>query len=190
MRFSRAIAHVEAHNYQNKAQIELRKFLAHAHNQKKEEAYESLMMRKDYSERAMVLMEVDEVRQRNFDANNAQYQAWYHILFGEYNEAETQLNTLYSIVSKRQSPTALDHYSAMMGMVRLFQGDSAGSLSYFNENIDTENYQYYSYFKALALQAAGQNAVARDIFNKIANYNFNGLGVSLVRSLAKKQLKS
>ena len=176
--------------YQNKAQIELRKFLAHAHNQKKEEAYESLMMRKDYSERAMVLMEVDEVRQRNFDANNAQYQAWYHILFGEYNEAETQLNTLYSIVSKRQSPTALDHYSAMMGMVRLSQGDSAGSLSYFNENIDTENYQYYSYFKALALQASGQNEVAKDIFNKIANYNFNGLGVSLVRSLAKKQLES
>jgi len=176
--------------YQNKAQIELRKFLAYAHNQKKEEAYESLMMRKYYAEKALAKMEVDEVIQRNFDSNNAQYQAWYHILFGEYNEAETQLNTLYSIVSKIQSPTALDDYSAMMGMVRLFQGDSAGSLSYFNENIDTENYQYYSYFKALALKSAGKDILARDIFNKIANYNFNGLGASLVRSLAKKQLNS
>ena len=78
----------------------------------------------------------------------------------------------------------------MMGMVRLFQGDSAGSLSYFNENIDTENYQYFSYFKALALRAAGKDIEARDIFNKLANYNFNGLGASLVRSLAKKQLNS
>ena len=180
----------EVQIYQNKAQIELRKFLAYAYNQKKEEAYESLMMRKYYAEQAMAKMEVDEVIQRNFDTNNAQYQAWYHILFGEYNEAETQLNALYSIVSKIQSPTALDHYSAMMGMVRLFQGDSAGSLSYFNENIDTENYQYYSYFKALALRSAGEDVVARDIFNKIANYNFNGLGASLVRSLAKKQLGS
>ena len=176
--------------YQNKSQIELRKFLAYAHNQKQEEAYESLMMRKNYAKQAMAIMEVDEVIQVNFDYNNAKYQAWYHILFGEYNKAETQLNTLYSLVSKIQSPTALDDYSAMMGMVRLFQGDSAGSLSYFNENIDTENYQYYSYFKALALQAAGQNTVAEDIFNKIANYNFNGLGVSLVRSLAKKQHES
>ena len=180
----------EVQIYQNKAQIELRKFLAYAYNQKKEEAYESLMMRKYYAEQAMAKMEVDEVIQRNFDTNNAQYQAWYHILFGEYNEAETQLNALYSIVSKIQSPTALDHYSAMMGMVRLFQGDSAGSLSYFNENIDTENYQYYSYFKVLALRSAGEDVVARDIFNKIANYNFNGLGASLVRSLAKKQLGS
>ena len=174
----------------SKSQIELRKFLAYAHSQKQEEAYESLMMRKNYAKQAMAKMEVDEVSQANFDYNNAKDQAWYHILFGEYNKAETQLNTLYSIASKIQSPTALDEYSAMMGMVRLFQGDSAGSLSYFNENIDTENYQYFSYFKALALRAAGKDIEARDIFNKLANYNFNGLGASLVRSLAKKQFNS
>ena len=174
----------------SKSQIELRKFLAYAHSQKQEEAYESLMMRKNYAKQARAKMDVDEVSQANFDYNNAKDQAWYHILFGEYNKAETQLNTLYSIASKIQSPTALDEYSAMMGMVRLFQGDSAGSLSYFNENIDTENYQYFSYFKALALRAAGKDIEARDIFNKLANYNFNGLGASLVRSLAKKQLNS
>ena len=173
-----------------KAGIELRKFLAYAHNQQKEEAYESLAQRKIYAERAMGLMEVDEIRQRNYDATNAQMEAWYHILFGDYSAAEKKLVELYSIVSEIESPTALDEYSGLMGMVKLFGGDARGALDQFSENINTENYQYYSYFKAVALRAAGQEDAATKIFEQIANYNFNGLGVSLVRTLAAEQLSS
>lgn len=176
--------------FNGKAAVELRKFLAYAHNQQKEEAYESLMLRKSYAEQAMSLMEVDDVRQRNFDSNNTRMEAWYHILFGEYNEAEDKLAKLHSIVNNIQSPTALDDYSAMLGMVHLFRGDPKGAVEYFDENINTENYQYYSYFKALALLGSGQEKTATEIFQQLANYNFNSLGSSLVRSLAKKQLKS
>jgi hypothetical protein len=77
-----------------------------------------------------------------------------------------------------------------MGMVKLFGGDARGALDQFSENINTENYQYYSYFKAVALRAAGQEGAAAEIFEQIANYNFNGLGVSLVRTLAAEQLSS
>ena len=171
-----------------KANIELRKFLAYAHNQQKEEAYESLILRKSYAQQAMGLMEVDEVRQRDFDSINTRMEAWYHILFGEYNKAEEKLAKLHSIVSNIQSPTALDDYSAMLGMVHLFRGDPNGAIGYFNENINTENYQYYSYFKALALRGSGQEDSATEIFQQLANYNFNSLGSSLVRSKAKKQL--
>ncbi|SVA89528.1 uncharacterized protein METZ01_LOCUS142382 [marine metagenome] len=172
-----------------RANVELRKFLAYAHNQQKEEAYESLMLRKSYAQQAMGLMEVDEVRQRDFDSMNTRMEAWYHILFGEYNEAENKLAKLHSIVSNIQSPTALDDHSAMLGMVHLFRGDPKGAVGYFNENINTENYQYYSYFKALALQGSGQEESATEIFRQLANYNFNGLGISLVRSLAKQRLE-
>ena len=75
-------------------------------------------------------------------------------------------------------------------MVRLFSGDVAGSLPYFNENINPENYQYYGYFKGLALKQAGQEEDARAIFDYIANYNFNSWEAAIVRSLAKKQLGS
>lgn len=172
-----------------KANVELRKFLAYAHNQQKEEAYESLMLRRNYAKQAMRLMEVDEVRQRDFDSINTRMEAWYHILFGEYNKAENKLAELHSIVSNIQSPTALDDHSAMLGMVHLFRGDPSTASGYFNENINTENYQYYSYFKALALQGSGQEDSAKEIFQQLANYNFNSLGSSLVRSLAKKRLE-
>ena len=175
---------------QQKARVEFMRFLAYAQNQQKEEAYSALNARKSYSAAAMALMEVDEVIQRNFDFVNARNEAWYHILFGEYDKAEEQLTKLYSIASKIQSPFALDSYNALSGMVRLFSGDAQGALSYFNDNIIPENYLYYGYFKGLALKGAGENTKAEEIFNYIANYNFSGWGEALVRSLAIKQLES
>jgi len=117
-------------------------------------------------------------------------EAWHYILFGEYNRAEEQLKKLYPIASKIQSPSALDNYNALSGMVSLFSGDASGSLSSFNENINPENYQYYAYFKGLALKQAGQEKEAMAIFDYISNYNFNSWEAALVRSLAKKQLNS
>ncbi len=175
---------------QQKARVEFMKFLAYAQNQQEEEASNALKARKNYATAAMTLMDVDEVTQRNFDAFNAQMEAWYYILFGEYNKAEEQLAELYPIASKIQSPSALDNYNALSGMVRLFSGDAQGAVSYFNDNINPENYQYYGYFKGVALKAVGEDAKAKAIFNYISNYNFNSWQAALVRSLAKKQLES
>ena len=180
----------EASLNQQKARVEFSRFLSYAHNQQKEEAYGALNARKSYAAAAMALMEVDEVTQRDFDLLNARNEAWYHILFGEYDKAEAQLTKLYSIASKIQSPSALDSYNALSGMVRLSSGDAQGALSYFNDNIIPENYLYYGYFKGLALKGAGESAKAKEIFNYIANYNFSGWGPALVRSLAIKQLES
>ena len=175
---------------QQKARVEFSRFLSYAHSQQKEDAYSALNARKSYAAAAMALMEVDEVTQRDFDLLNARNEAWYHILFGEYDQAEEQLAKLHSIASKIQDPSALDNYNALSGMVRLFSGDAQGALSYFNDNIIPENYLYYGYFKGLALKGAGENTKAEEIFNYIANYNFSGWGAALVRSLAIKQLES
>ena len=180
----------EASLNQQKARVEFMRFIAYANNQQKEEAFTALSARKNYATAAMSLMEIDEVIQRNFDSFNAQMEAWHYILFGEYDKAEEQLKKLYPIASKIQSPSALDDYNALSGMVRLFTGDTPGSLSYFNENINPENYQYYAYFKGLALKQAGQEKEAMAIFDYISNYNFNSWEAALVRSLAKKQLGS
>ena len=180
----------EASLNQQKARVEFMRFLSYAHSQQKEEAYGALNARKSYAAAAMRLMEVDEVTQRNFDSFNAQMEAWYYILFGEYSKAEEQLTKLYSIASQIQRPSALDNYNGLSGMVRLFSGDAQGALGYFKENINPENYLYYGYFKGLALKGAGEDAKAKEIFNYIANYNFSGWPPSLVRSLAIKQLES
>ena len=73
-------------------------------------------------------------------------------------------------------------------MIALSNGDPAGALKYLDDNIDTENYQYYSYYKALALKSLDRQEEAVSIFEALANYNFNSWGASLVRTLSKKQL--
>ena len=57
-------------------------------------------------------------------------------------------------------------------MVYVMQGNPKKALEYFNDRITPTNYQYYSYFKALALKATQKEEEANDIFEFIANYNF------------------
>ncbi len=180
----------EASLNQQRARLEFMRLISYSLNQEKEKAYESLMRRQNYAAQGMGLMEVDKVRQRDFDSFNYQMEAWYHILFGEYDQAKIPLDKLYQIVSKIDNPNALNNYNGLSGMVQLFTGNVSGSLSFFTENINPENYQYYSYFKALALKAAGKNQEAQEIFTYIANYNFNSWEAAMVRSLAKEQLNS
>ena len=59
----------------------------------------------------------------------------------------------------------MDNYNALSGMVRLFSGDAKGALTYFNDNINPENYLYFGYFKGLAVKGAGENAKDEEIFN-------------------------
>ena len=173
---------------QQKSRIEFFKFISNAYSQRQDDAYTALNERKKYSTAAMSLMDVDNIQQRNYDATNARMEAWYYILFGEYDSADKKLTDLYSIASKIQSPNALDNYNSLSGMVKLFTGDASGALEYFNDNINPENYQYYGYFKGLALKQVGQTEEANRVFSYLANYNFNSWEASIVRSLAIKQL--
>ena len=185
-----ALGFTDASLNQQRARLEFMRFISFSLNQEKEKAYEALMRRQNYAAEGMRLMDVDEVRQRDFDSFNHQMQAWYYILFGEYDRAKEPLNKLYQIVSEIDNPNALNNYNGLSGMVQLFSGNASGSLSFFTENINPENYQYYSYFKALALRAAGKEQEAKEIFTYLANYNFNSWEAAMVRSLAKERLNS
>ena len=81
-------------------------------------------------------------------------------------------------------------YRAMKGIIALSTGNPTEAIKYLDDKINTENYQYYSYYKGLALKALDRNEEARSIFQALANYNFNGWGASLVRTLSQKQLTS
>ena len=174
--------------YWAKAQFELRKFLAYAHDQNKKDAFSAILAREKNTTKNLGLIDADEIDKRNYSSTNKRMRAWYYILFGEYEKAKKELEDYKIIMEKVKSPDALDHYNAMLGMVRLFTGDGSGALEYLGEEFDVENYPYYSYFRAVALKGAGQSELANDIFLQLSNYNFNDLGVSLVKSLAKKQL--
>ena len=159
-----------------------------SHNQQKKETFESLSQWKKFRK-----ANLDENNQRQVDEHNAgnyATEAWMNTLFGDYSKAKSLLKKHYDIASKWDDPSALDNYNGISGMVYVMEGNPDKALEFFNERIAPANYQYYSYFKALALKATQNKKDADDIFNFIANYNFASWEVGLTRELAKKALES
>ncbi len=159
-----------------------------SHNQQKEEAFESLSQWKKY--RKANLDKSNQIQVDGHNAGNYATEAWMNTLFGNYTKAKSLLKKHYDITSKWDDPSALDNYNGISGMVYVMEGNPAKALEFFNERIAPSNYQYYSYFKALALKATQNKKEANGIFEFIANYNFASWEVGLTRELAKKELES
>ena len=159
-----------------------------SHNQQKDAALKSLKQWERYRK-----ANLDMNNQMNVDVYNATNhvtEAWMNTLFGNYTKAKSLLKKHYDIASKWDSPSALDNYNGVYGMVYVMEGNPSKALEYFNERIAPSNYQYYSYFKALALKATQNEKEANEIFEFIANYNFLTWEAGLTRELSKKALQS
>ena len=159
-----------------------------SHNQQKKEAFEALKQWEKY--RKANLDEDNKLRVDGYYANNYATEAWMNTLFGNYTKAKSLLKKHYAITSKWDDASALDSYNGISGMVYVMEGNPSKALEFFNERISPANYQYYSYFKALALKATQNKEKADEIFEFIANYNFASWEVGLTRELAKKALES
>ena len=172
----------------NTAQIFWNRMMMQAHNQQKSEAFKSLNQWKKYRK---IDLDMDKEREVNgYNATNYAMEAWMHTLFGDYNKAKSLLAKHYEIAKTWESAGAFDTYNGIYGMVYVMQGNPTKALEYFDDRIDPGNYQYYSYFKALALKATQKEEEAKEIFEFIANYNFLSWEVGLTRNLAQKELDS
>ena len=175
----------------SKGQVQFNKFFTLAHLQEKEKSWKELKKSQDSFKKELKLNESATDREyKNQEQTFLSNEAWYHILFGEYDKAEKKLAKVYLIQSEKESPNALDNYNALYGMLYLMKGDPKSSLEYFNDRINVQNFPYFSYFKGLALKATGYSEKAMSIFTEIANYNFSGWEAGLVRTLAEKQVAS
>ena len=171
-------------------QLSFRKFFTLAHLQEKQKSWRELKNSQKHFNNRLKLIEAEERQFTNAKAFNLSNEAWYHILFAEYDMAEKKLSQVFSIQSKKENVGALDRYNGLYGMLYLMKGDPKSANEYFNERIVVQNFPYFSYFKGLSLQAAGQISEAKSIFKEIANYNFSGWEGGLVRELAEKQIES
>ncbi len=175
----------------SKSEVQFRKFFTLAHLQEKDRSWKELKKSQENDNLRIKLNETATKKDyNNLKQSQMADEAWFHILFAEYNKAEKKLANVYEIQSKKENMGALDRYNGLYGMLYLMKGDPKSSLKYFNERITVQNFSYFAYFKGLALQATGSNDEAKAIFNEIANYNFSGWGAGLVRTLAEKQIAS
>ena len=177
----------EAFYINSAAELERIRFLCYAHNQMEKDAKKSLSKTNELNKKLAMMMQ-DENAIKNQRSNQAYRTAWNDILFGNYQSARNNLETLQSIASTIQSPQALDGYYGLMGMLYLMEGNSKKSEEYFNkQNNNTDT--YFNYFKALALKANRKKEEAKEILSNIAGDNFSYLELALVKVLAVEQLK-
>ena len=126
---------------------------------------------------------------------NESFLIWHDILFGNYAEAKSKLLSYEESSKKIERPDNLHNYYVLNALVELNLGNPEKSIEFFNMTNKFNgigqvplNDDYYTYFKGLALVAAGKKDEGQELFKEIASKNFYGIQSALVRNLATSQL--
>ena len=127
------------------------------------------------------------------ELNQAFFEIWYNILFGEYQVARESLRNFSLLSSEFLSydSKAMINFYKLSGYLNLMEGNISQSISFYEqiptELLEGDNYQLYFY--ALAIKANGNTNKSNELFDYLANYNFAGWENSIIRPLAKNQIK-
>lgn len=107
---------------------------------------------------------------------------------GEFETAQTALEELQGLVDTEKDPTAMDPAHYLMGLIALEQGDAEGAIPHL-EQAPPGN-QMWKFHLGLAHEAAGNTAEAQELFEEVANFNFNSVDFALVRKDALAKLET
>ena len=176
------------------------KFIAYGNSQMKEETKKIVGEIKEIESRTRSIRLANvssESEKRNIELqselNQAFFEIWYNILFGEYQIARESLKNFSLISSEFLSfdSKAMVNFYKLSGYLNLMEGNISQSISFYEqipkELLEADNYQLYFY--ALAKKANGNTKKSGELFNYLANYNFAGWENSIIRPLAKNQVK-
>ncbi|MBA6156087.1 tetratricopeptide repeat protein [Tenacibaculum sp. S7007] len=105
-----------------------------------------------------------------------------------YEEALAKAEIIKSTLATINDPNKLRPYHRVLAFVNYKQENYDKALEYAAK-LNPDNV-YDRYWMAKANKMAGNNDVAMDMFNEIADYNFNSIGYALVRNEVKKMLAS
>ncbi len=176
------------------------KFIAYGHSQMKDETKQIVNEIKQIEDKIKSLRFENvssESEKRNIELqselNQAFFEIWYNILFGEYQFARESLRNFSLLSSEFLSfdSKAMINFYKLSGYLNLMEGNVNQSISFYEqiptELLEGDNYQLYFY--ALAKKANGNTKKSNELFDYLANYNFAGWENSIIRPLAKNQIK-
>lgn len=113
------------------------------------------------------------------------YLAWTK---ADYATARQKAAEYMKIREPDSNPTRNRSAHELLGMIALEEGRHADAVSEFEQGSPDDIYMDYHH--ALALEGAGRGAEAQKLYEKIANYYFNPVGMGLVRKDALAKVKN
>lgn len=98
---------------------------------------------------------------------------------GDYETATQKAAEFMKIMEPSTDPGRNEPAHALLGLVSLKQGNHDEAVAHYQQA--DPNSPYVTYHRALALEGAGKTTEALELFQQVANNNFNSPGLALVR---------
>jgi tetratricopeptide (TPR) repeat protein len=107
---------------------------------------------------------------------------------GDFEGARAKAREYMKVVESSKNPRKNERAHTLLGIADLRERKYASAASHLAEG--NPNDQYTTYLRALALEGAGKKAEARVLFRRVAETNFNSVGVALTKKDAARRAKS
>ena len=90
------------------------------------------------------------------------------------------------------NPNSLNNFYKFSGYLNLMEGDPQESIDSYSKlsKVEMSGDSYHSYFLALAKKAIGQEKESNQVLVALANNNFATWQNSIIKNLAKSQIKT
>lgn len=104
---------------------------------------------------------------------------------GDFAAARTRAQEMMAHVAADRDPRKNERAHELLGMADLLEGKHESAAGHFAEaNPDNVSVVYH---RALALEGAGRSAEARELFRRVAAWNFNNADVALLKKEAARK---
>ncbi len=127
-----------------------------------------------------------DVFRRGQLSNIALFDGWVAARKGDFTTATAKAKEAMKQVEPDPNPRKNEPAHELMGFISLKQGKAQEAIAHLEQGTPTNIYT--TYYLALAHEAAGNKEKARELFTKVANYNFNNVFSALVRRDAMKKI--
>jgi tetratricopeptide (TPR) repeat protein len=115
-------------------------------------------------------------------------EALYAALDGKFDVAKAKADEMKTTLDPLTDPTKLDGYEFVLGFTAFKEKKFPDAVAHFEKTQQTSVYN--KYWLASAYEAAGEKDKAKEIYKKLADYNFNGIEFALIRNEVKKKSAS
>jgi len=105
---------------------------------------------------------------------------------GDFTAARSKARDMMAQVAQDQSPRKNEGAHELLGMADLLQKNYEAAAGHYAEANPDDI--YVAYHRALALEGAGRNAEAQQLFKRVAGWNFNGSDTALVKREAARKV--